>query len=98
MKHLTILATLVAFLISGCGSKEGVRTEAHKSYLYFSGNTSDVVVSIDKGEGFSVEAGVENQYATKPGKHLIEVSRDGVLLIKREIYLGDGVAKEIEVK
>lgn len=94
------LTALMAFTLffSGCGSKEGVKSEAQKSYLYFNGNVSDVSVSIDKGTAFGVKAGVNNQYATKPGKHLVEIFRDGALIIKREIYLGDGVAKEIEVQ
>ena len=87
-----------ALFFVGCGSKEGVTSEAQKSYLYFTGNVDDVTVSIDKSAGFEVKAGQNNQYATKSGKHLIEVYRDGVLIIKREIYLGDGVAKEIEVQ
>lgn len=98
MKTLTAILTAFALLMVGCGSKEGVTSEAQKSYLYFSGNVNDVTVSIDKGASFEVEAGETNQYATKPGKHLIEVYRDGALIIKREIYLGDGVAKEIEVQ
>ena len=98
MKTLTIILTAFMLFFGGCGSKEGVKSEAHKSYLYFSGNVDDVTVSIDKNAGFEVKAGQNNQYATKPGKRLIEVYRDGRLIIKREIYLGDGVAKEIEVR
>lgn len=98
MKTLLIIATTLLLLISGCGSKEGVKSEAQKSYLYFTGQTSGVIVSIDKGEGFSVQSGQNNQYGVKPGKHLVEVSRDGTLIVKREIYLGDGIAKEIEVQ
>ncbi len=98
MKKLTIILTAFMLFFVGCGSKEGVTSEAQKSYLYFSGDVQDVSVSIDKAAAFEVEAGQNNQYATKPGKHLIEVYRDGALIIKREIYLGDGVAKEIEVR
>lgn len=98
MKTLLIIATTLVLLISGCGSKEGVKSEAQKSYLYFSGNTQGAMVSIDKGEEFSVKTGVNNQYGVRPGKHLVEISRDGVLILKREIYLGDGIAKEIEIK
>lgn len=98
MKKISIILAAFALFFVGCGSKEGVKSEAQKSYLYFSGNVEDVTVSIDKGGSFEVEAGETNQYATKPGKHLVEVYRDGALIIKREIYLGDGVAKEIEVQ
>jgi len=98
VKKLLITVVAMAFMFVGCGSKEGVRSEAKKAYIYFTGNTSGVVASIDKSESFSIKSGKNNQYATKPGKRLIEVYRDGVLIIKREVYLGDGVAKEIEVE
>lgn len=97
MKFITAIALFVALILSGCGSKTGIKTAAQKSYLYFTGNTGNIEVSIDKGQSFSVEAGEENQYSLKPGKHLIEISRDGVLIMQREIYVGDSVAKEIEV-
>lgn len=99
MKYLLSIISLVLLLgISGCGYKEGVSTSAQESYLYFSGNTSNIEVSIDSGEQFSVKAGQTNQYGVKPGKHLLEVFRDGKIIIKREVFLGDGIAKEIEVQ
>ena len=98
MKAVITLAMLLTLFISGCGHKEGVRSEAQKSYIYFSGETRGVLVSIDKGEEFSVKSGETNQYEVRPGKRLVEVSCDGRLIIKREIYLGDGVSKEIEVR
>ncbi|MEA3370447.1 MAG: hypothetical protein U9Q40_03835 [Campylobacterota bacterium] len=99
MKYILSIISLVLLLgVSGCGYKEGVATATQKSYLYFSGNTSNVKVSIDSGEKFSVEAGQTNQYGVKPGKHLVEVYRDGAIVVKREVYIGDGIAKEIEVQ
>ncbi len=97
MKAVTAIALFIALIISGCGSKTGVQTSAQKAYIYFTGNTNNIVVSIDKGESFSVKAGQTNQYSVKPGKHLLEVTRDGVLIIQREIYVGDSIAKEIEI-
>ncbi|MBN2816294.1 MAG: hypothetical protein JXQ67_06385 [Campylobacterales bacterium] len=98
MKYIISIVALLTLLMSGCGSKEGIKTAEHKAYLYFTGNTSGAVVSIDGGEDFSVKPGQNNQYGIKPGKHLIEVKRDGALVVKREIYVGDGIAKEIEVQ
>ncbi|MFT7860777.1 MAG: hypothetical protein ABXS93_07555 [Sulfurimonas sp.] len=93
----TLLITLVV-LLSGCGSKTGVQTSAQESYLYFNGDTDDITVSIDQGEAFEVESGQNNQYSIKPGKHTVEILKDGVLIQKREIYVGDGIAKEIKVQ
>lgn len=97
MKVLVAALTVITLLISGCGSKVGVKNSAQKSYLYFTGATSGVEVSVDGGQSFSVKEGENNQYSVEPGKHLIEIRRDGVIVLKREVYLGDGIAKEIEV-
>lgn len=99
MRYILSIISLVLLLgVSGCGYKEGVATAAQKSSLYFSGNTKSIEVSIDSGEHFSVKAGQTNQYGVKPGKHLVEVYRNGIIIIKREVFLSDGVAKEIEVQ
>ncbi len=102
MKYLLLTLISFGFLsFSACGYKEGVSTAAAKSYFYFTGFSSSdksVKVSIDGGEKFSVEPSRDNQYAIKPGKHLVEVYRDGELKVQREVYVSDGIAKEIEVR
>jgi len=98
MKNILFISLTIILLLSGCGYKEGVATSSQKSYVYFSGNTDNIEVSIDSGSKFNVEEGKNNQYALKPGKHLIEVYRDGSIVVKRNVYIGDGIAKEIEVK
>jgi hypothetical protein len=99
MKYVMFIISLaLIFTISACGYKEGVVTASQKSYLYFSGNTEDVRVSIDNGESFEVKNGRLNQYSIQPGKHLIEVYRDDNIIVKREIFVSDGITKEIEVK
>ena len=99
MKKLILIVGLIASIfLSGCGYKEGVATATQKSYLYFTGKTNDMVVSIDNGEKFNIQTGTNNQYAIQPGKHLVEVYKDNRLIIKREIFISDGISKEIEVK
>lgn len=98
MKIIITIMTFISILsLSGCGYKEGVVSSEGKSYVYFTGNTNGVHVSIDGGQPFKVESGKNNQYSLKPGKHLIEVIRNNSTIVKREIYLGDEVAKEIGV-
>jgi len=102
MKKLTILLTLLAFFgMSACGYKEGVRTESAKAYFYFTGfakENKNIEASIDSGAKFNVLPGQDNRYSIKPGKHLIEVYKDGQKVVEREVYVGDGIAKEIEVQ
>jgi len=90
------MTTLLVFVL-GCGYKEGVSTGAQKSYLYFTGNTANVMVSVDNAAQFSVKNGRDNQYKIQPGKHLITLYRDNQIIIKREDFISDGIAKEIEV-
>ena len=99
MKQLFIILSIIAaFTFSACGYKEGVATTEQKAHLYFTGNTNNILVSIDKGQKFSVKEGRDNLYNIKPGKHLVEVYKGDQLIVKREIFVSDGVAKEIEVR
>jgi len=97
---LFLLSITLFFLVifSGCGGyKEGLNVGEQKSYLYFSGDVNNTQVSIDDGALFSVKSGINNQYKTKPGKHDVKVYRENKIVVHRNIYLGNGVAKEIEV-
>lgn len=99
MKYaISIISLALIFTVSGCGYKEGVAIASQKSYLYFTGDTDRIKVSVDGGKSFSVKEGQLNQYSIKPGKHLVEIYRDNNVIIKREIFVSDGVAKEIEVQ
>lgn len=99
MKKAVLVITLLSIVfLSGCGYKEGVETSTLKSYLYFTGDINGASVSIDKGEMFHVKAGKNNKYTIGTGKHLVEVYRNGALIVKREIFTSDGISKEIEVK
>jgi len=99
MRYSIIFITILAIVgISGCGYKEGVVTAEQKSYLYFTGNVNDVKVSVDNGPMFSVVSGQNQQYQITPGKHGVTIYRGNEMIIKREIFVSDGIAKEIEVQ
>jgi len=98
MRFFNVLIIVFTLLHYGCGYKEGVSTNAQASYLYFSGKTDGVNVSIDGGEMFSVKSGIDNQYKIKPGKHSIQVYQSGEIVVDRQVYVGNGVSKEIEVQ
>jgi uncharacterized lipoprotein len=99
MKNKLIVASLlVVLLLSACGYKEGIHTAAQKSYLYFTGNIQSALVSVDGGAQFPVKPGKDNLYSISPGKHKVLVVEGGTILVERDIYVGDGVAKEILVQ
>ncbi len=99
MKYITLFIGLFLLFFSvGCGYVEGAKTSTQKSYIYFSGNATNLLVSIDKSEKFVINPDDrKHQYALKPGKHLVEVYKDNAIILKREIFLSDGIIKEIEL-
>ena len=97
MRYLTVLGLLGLLLISSCGYKEGIATSEQVAYLYFTGDTNNVMVSIDGGQKFSVSSGRDHQYKITPGTHTVRIYRGESLIVERQIYLSDGVAKQIGV-
>ncbi len=87
----------ILFLLAGCGYKEGVVSGDSKAYLFFSGNVAGATVVVDDSAPFAIEAGRDHRYRVSTGKHRVKVIREGVVIIERELYLGDGIAKEIAV-
>ncbi len=98
MKALTALLMAAALFMTGCGYKSGVATGERASYLYFTGDVEGAAVSVDDGQPFAVEAGRDHQYRIAPGKHSVKVYKGDTIVVEREIYVGDGIAKEIGVR
>lgn len=96
-KFIAVLTLAMTMTLTGCGYKSGVSTGERQAYLYFTGSVDDVSVSVDDGKRFGVKPGRDNQYRILPGKHSVKVYRGDDLIVDREIYVGDGVAKEIGV-
>jgi hypothetical protein len=99
MKCKSLISSfLFALILAGCGYQEGVSTPEKKAYLYFTGDVKDVKVVVDNNEGFSVEEGSKNKYKINSGKHKITVYRADKIVVNREIFVSDGIEKEIEVQ
>ncbi len=99
MKYsLAIITLITIFGFNGCSYKDGVTTTEQRSYLYFTGNVDDAQVSIDNSAKFTVEAGKNHQYQIGTGKHLVTIYKGNRVIVNREIFVSDGVAKEIEIK
>ena len=88
----------VALIVTGCGYKSGTATGERESFLYFTGDVQGTDVSVDDGQRFTVKPGRDNQYKIAPGKHNVKVYSGDDILVNRDIYVGDGVAKEIGVQ
>lgn len=96
-----VLITILLSLSSACSyntySSGAVSAEA-VSYLYFSGDIKGAQVAIDDSPSFLVtKAGIKNLYKVTPGKHVIIITKDEKIIVKRNILLGDGHEKEIHI-
>jgi len=87
--------------LSSCGYKEGIIQTGDKSYLVFTGNTRDLQIIIDNNDPFSAQTGAENErvthYQISPGKHMVVIKKGNEVVLQREILVGNGMTKEIQV-
>lgn len=100
MRKLTtgILTLLVICGITACGYKDGVENRDSRSYLYFTGDTKQAEVLVDD---VSLDLGkhvtTNDRFQIQPGQHLVEVKRHGQSIVRRQIYVTDGAAKENQI-
>lgn len=95
---LTFLCIFCLFFTVGCGYKEGVKIEEQKAYLYFTGNTSGAEIMVD-GKSFVLEeeVTVDDLFQIEPGQRRIEVKRNGTTVVDRNIYISEGISREIQI-
>ena len=98
---LIVLTGCVLITLSSCGYKEGVIQPGDKSYLVFTGNTQNIQIIIDNNDSFPAQTSVDNgsgtHYQISPGKHLIVIKKGDGIVLQREILVGNGMTKEIQV-
>ncbi len=108
-----IFCLLAVLLLGGCGYREGVTVTEPAAYLAFSGNTEGAIVRIDDSISFVLGEGTSSmvisdtgendkrlpglRYRIVPGKHCIQVGKNGTVVVDRELLLNDGVTREISV-
>jgi hypothetical protein len=110
-KKIIYIGLVLLGLIGGCGLKEGVTLKEPKSFIWFTGNTDNAVVYIDdlnpfilneKSSNLNDEDENDNRkglihYQISPGKHKIVVIKSGTEVVNRDILLGNGITKEIQI-
>lgn len=107
---LVVALLVLALCITACGFKEGVVMPDKKSYLWFSGKSDGVAVTIDDQSPFDLSPSyyVDSQgnkkakttpvhYEVDPGKHTIKLIRNGQLILERTLLLGNRMTTEIEI-
>lgn len=93
-----ILGLLLACTIAACGYREGVENSEQKAYLFFTGYADQVEVLVDDVPlGLGKRVTINDRYQIQPGQHLVEVSHNGRVIVRRQIYVTEGAAKEIQI-
>jgi hypothetical protein len=111
-KNILYLGLVLLLLSGGCGLKEGVVHKEPKSFLWFTGNTHEAIVYIDdlnpiildeinssasdKDENTTNKSG-QVHYQISPGKHTVVVIKSGKEVVNRNILIGDGITREIQI-
>jgi len=99
--------------LSSCGFREGVTVSEPAAFLAFSGDTTGAIVKVDEsilitlgeGPGTTINSDTgekekslaEVHYKISPGKHRIQVVKNGQIVVDRELLIGDGTTREISV-
>ncbi|MBL7049727.1 MAG: hypothetical protein ISR96_09465 [Nitrospira sp.] len=104
MRNITQLCLIFCCILifTACSYKEGIVQSSSESYLHFTGNTENVLITIDMADPLPIasasESGKPIHYQVSPGKHKIKVTRDNIIIVNREILIGEGMTKEINIK
>ena len=94
---------VVAAALLACGCYRQVKEETMVdavSYLTFQGSGAAVTLVVD-GEPIAADVVLEPsdavRYQVTPGRHTIEVHRGGAVVVKRQIYIGEGETFAVSV-
>lgn len=99
-KNIIYLGLALLILCGGCGLQEGIVQKESKSSLWFTGNTKNATVYIDDLAPISLNdnSGFDPiHYEISPGKHSIVVKKSGEEVVNRNVLLGSGITKEIQI-
>ena len=101
-----LLPIVLFCFLAGCSmtTVEGVKTGQDTSIMQItSENFAGIQVQIDNGPTFllsdmtSKSSGTV-EWSVTPGKHIVTVWKNGVMQVRRQIFLGNGLTKEFVIQ
>jgi len=98
--NLRALLALLGVLALGNGcwhSDSGTITKASASFLVFSGNPINAVVTVDNRPFTLTEDNAKNLFEVPPGIHRVKIEKQGRVVVDREILLTDKQRVEIAI-
>ena len=97
MKNFKLkVVLLLTILLGGCGFHEGVIESERRSFIKFTGALSGAKVTID-GAVVNMSNDDNTVYETSPGKHNIQVRKNGAIRVNRNLLFGNGITKEVKI-
>ena len=96
MKHILMTFILSLLLISCGGYRTSIIEKDNAGYLKFTGNTSNVTITLNDENEFQLDPETE-LYKVEPGQYNLKAFRDNNLLIDRIIIVEKQTTIEIEV-
>lgn len=103
-----ILFLVAPWFLQSCGMKSGVVQEREKSYLKFTGSVKGSMAILDNDIRIDLTKTMYHKDTTgelvydpdvlieiPPGKHSIQVERDGGVVVNRVFLIGNNQTKEI---
>jgi len=98
-KYIIGSLMLLLLFIAGCATNRGAVQHEDAAYLKLTGNLENTFLAIDDNAPVQIEEPDKNfVYQLKPGIHIITVTRNGEVLVKRELYFDDQITREVAVK
>ena len=97
MKRSLIIPLLIlVFMQIGCASHQGVILQDGKAYLQLSGLCKGVSLQIDDNDPIAVVGACgESTFSVAPGRHILKLYRDGVLILERLMFFTSNETSEV---
>ena len=101
---LLALAFMFSSLLLGCWKQSSLAVqEEGSSYLRLNGDLTNVVLVLDGGEGLPLldsrgkTSASSTLWEVLPGRHLVELHRNSALVLRRDLFVGQGQVVEVSV-
>ncbi len=97
MRYLLVTPVLIlALLLGGCASHQGVVLKDGKANLQLLGQCEGVSLQIDENDLIAVAGNCENSiYSINPGRHVVKLYRNGTMVLERLVYFSSGETSEV---
>jgi hypothetical protein len=91
-----VLVFSATFFACGGGYTSSTVIRVEKGFLKFTGNTESVIISVDDQPQFAYDPKID-LYEVKPGRHIVKIQRNKLIIVNRIIIVDNQTTVEIDV-